>query len=226
MKKSILVLCILLAMSVIFVGCSEQQVPNSVDNSGQEASETNTSSENEKQQVANGPEADEIVLSVVKKLETYDHSFSNYGILYDVYVNKISKLFYEEEVPVFKEDSHFELIYVPAGQEAKEYDEAQRKEAIATVEKEVTIEFSEVFTDEDRNWKYVYTKSTIVDLTKEEGPQTSYIYRRYVLTESDNEWKILSLDQFNCEEGTPEKEIKFNKYNNEIVEYPEVIPFL
>lgn len=230
MKKLGLILVILLTMSFVFVGCTNQEPVNSNttenDNTEQTVADTNDSADNEEQQPVNDPNADEKALSVVKKLEIFDHSFSNYGILYNNYIDKVNSLFFEGEVPTFNADKHFKLSYVAAGEEAKAYTDEQRKAAKEENKNQVTIEVSKVFTEEGRNWKYVYTKATVVDPTKEEGKQTSYIYRRYVLIAQEGDWKILSLDQFNCEEGTEEQDIMFNKYNNEVVQYSDSIPFV
>ena len=228
MKKLGLILVILLTMSFVFVGCSNQEVANTTDNNETEqtATDTNDSATTEEQQTVNDPKADEKVLKIVKKIEIFDHSFSNYGILYNNYIDKVSGLFFEGEVPTFNADKHLKLSYVSAGEEVKEYTEEQRKAAKEENKNQVSIEASKVFTEEGRNWKYVYTKATVVDPTKEEGKQTLYIYRRYVLTAQDDDWKILSLDQFKCEEGTEEQDIMFNKYNNEVVQYTEEIPFI
>jgi len=230
MKKSGLILAILLVISILFVGCTAATntgiEENNNNNSEQTASDSNDSTEVDEQKPINDPDADRKALDVVKKLEIFDHSFSNYGILFESYIDKVEGLFFMGEVPIFNANNHFGLIYVSAGEEAKTFTEEQRMAAKEENKNQVTIGASKVFTEEGRNWKYIYTKATIVDPTKEEGKQTSYIYRRYVLTTQDDQWKILSLDQFSCEEGTAAEDVSFNKYNNEIVEYTEEVPFI
>ncbi len=223
MKKISLVLVVILVISVCIIGCTngatEQQANDPEDqlSEKQQATDENALTTEEENMKA---------FNTVKKIEILDHSFANYGILYNAYINKLEKLFYKGKVPTLKPDSHIDLMYISSDIDTNNLTDDERKVLKDGNQKQVSINASNVFDDDTKDWKYIFTKATIFDPAKEVGEQYIYLYRRYRLVQQDGEYRILTLDQYKATEDTEEKDIQFNKHKNKIVEYVDTIPFV
>ncbi|MGF7058142.1 hypothetical protein [Brassicibacter mesophilus] len=158
------------------------------------------------------------LIEAVKEIERLDHQFSNYFLSYDEYISSLKSLDIKFNTSI-DDEVHYNRKYVPEPIDLKNLDKEQLYELRKTQENlcDVKVEITKVFDYENK--KYIFTKSTI----SPEGNSVPgfYITKRYRITNNNGEYEIEYIDIGMYDIDTPEENLKYNKFNNELVEYRE-----
>ena len=168
---------------------------------------------------------DKDIIEIVKKVEVQDHKFSNFYLSPQEYIDSLNGLFAD----FFTKNMHFDRSYLPHPLELEIIDFSP--EQIESVKKsredmgnvlDITVQISKIYNDTDKEQKYVYTKSTMInnnDSTK------NYMTRKYTFSKENGEWRIKVLQKaiFNDMENTELNQAPYTTLGNEQIEYIYII---
>lgn len=155
------------------------------------------------------------IIGVVKRVEELDHKFSNYYLTYQQYINELNELrsFFSEWAD---EENHYNRRYIPNPIDIRSYSQEQLDD-IRNTEKnpsKIQVELSKIHIQIDKI--YIFTKATI---SQELSSQNIVINRRYDIQKTGKKLKITSINSYIYDNKTEEEKIKYNKSDNEIVNY-------
>lgn len=156
---------------------------------------------------------DEDLIEIVKKIEAIDHKFSNFYLTYDDYAKYINELAGNIDI-----GSHYNRKYVPKPIDLKNMTENELSIARDNnLQESVITEISDVLNFE--YLKYIFTKSTVVPKDISENNNGIIITKLYIFWNEDDNWTISSIDRMIYSSDFPDKDMKYNKFNNDIVKY-------
>lgn len=166
----------------------------------------------------NESESNNDLIKAVKEIERLDHQFSNYFLSYDEYISSLKGLDIKFNTSI-DDEAHYNRKYVPEPIDLKNLAKEQLYELKKTQENlcDVKVEITKVFDYENK--KYIFTKSTIS--RKDNSVPGFCITKRYRLSNNNGEYEIEYIDIGMYDIDTPEENLKYNKFNNELVEYRE-----
>jgi len=162
----------------------------------------------------------------IKTIETLEHQYNNFFITYKEYNKGLEGIYMETDT----EDNPHIRIYNAylriAGKDLikEEIEEIRSKKEEIGDTHDIEVEISDVYTEEDRTRKYIYSKAKLVYKDYE---FIEYFTNRYIFVKQDNEWVLIGADRGYYdsrnydEETAKDRKPPYTQFNGEDVIYTE-----